>query len=437
MTCKETEELLSAYIDKVLDQDSERQVAEHLAGCKNCRAELEGLQMTIDMLKQLPEVEPPSHFRQELLKKLTTEDKKVVEISNTSSKTKPKSWISVAGVAAVMLLLVAAGQVAGQLGLLDIGSLRMGSTGSKLTDEQMAAGNYAREEASPYFESAPAPAAPKITAGDGGASFDTSSQFTVGTALTSESKALQEPNRLPQGESGELVILKEESISYERKIIKNAYLSMEVGQYQGVVRQVEDIAVSLGGYIQDSSHIVSQQNNYSGQLVIRVPQQSFELAVAQIEELGRLKSKRLAGEDVTMEYYDVEGRLKVAREKEGRLLDLLKKADRLEDIINIERELGYTMNEIEHLTGRIRYLNQMTGLATINLNLTEPVIKTEMITAPGISGIFQRSGEAFIVTTNKMLNLLGELVVVGGAGLPVIIILGILVAVVMFLRKKA
>ncbi|MBS4024931.1 MAG: DUF4349 domain-containing protein [Clostridia bacterium] len=438
MTCKETEELLSAYIDNVLDQDSERQIAEHLAGCKNCQAELEGLQMTVDVLKQLPEVEPPSHFRQELLKKLAAENKKVVEISNNSSKAKSKSWISVAGVAAGMLLLVAAGQVAGQLGLLDIGSLRiMDSAGLGSKGEEMATSNYARDEAYPYLESAPAPSAPKISAADGRTGIDTSNQSTVGMALTSESKAMGEQKNPAQGDLGQLGVLTEETSSYERKIMKDAYLSMEVGQYQAVVRQVEELAVSLGGYIQDSSHIVSQQGNYSGQMVIRVPQQNFELAVSQIEELGSQKSRRLAGRDVTMEYYDVEGRLKVAREKEGRLLDLLKKADRLEDIINIERELGYTRNEIEHLTGQIRYLNQMTGLATINLNLTEPVIKTEMITAPGISGIFQRSGEAFIVTTNRMLNLLGELVVLGGASLPVIIILGILVAVVIFVRRKS
>jgi hypothetical protein len=436
MTCKEIKELLSAYIDKVLDQHTERQAAEHLVGCSHCRAELAGLQMTIELLKQLSDVEPPANFRQELLAKLADEDKKVVEINNNRSKIKPKSWMSVAAVAAVMLLLVATGQVVSQLGLLDFGSLRMGSAGPGSKGENMQVSDFSRDEAYPYLESAPAPAAPEISAADGRAG--TGTQFSLGNAaLTSESKALLEEGAKVRENAGQIGALANEPASLERKIIKNAYMSMEVNQYQAVVRQVEEIAVSLGGYVQDSSHIVSQQGNYSGQLVIRVPQQSFELALNQIEVLGKLKSKRLAGEDVTMTYYDVEGRLKVAREKEGRLLDLLKKAGKLEDIINIERELGYTRNEIEHLTGQIRYLNQMTGLATINLNLTEPVIKTEMIAAPGVSGIFQRAGESFITTTNKMLNFLGELVVLGGASLPVIIILGMLVALALFIRRKA
>lgn len=443
MTCKEIEELLSAYLDKVLDAETEQKVLEHLTGCSRCRAELDSLQTTIEMLNQLPEIEPPSNFREELRKKLAAEatTKKVVEIN--SGKKKAKKWLPVVAVAAMFFLVVAIGQLAGQLGVTDLMDFRMGS-GSSSPSVASSSGRDKAEDSVAMFDAAPEPSSAKIMDEGYGGTYENrvimpegaiSQNLTVKptSGVQGDGIAVEESR---QGEiEEEIGIMAEDADSYQRKIIKNAYLNMEVTQYQQAVRQIEEIAVGFNGYIQDSSHLVSQQGAYSGQLIIRVPQGQFELAITQLKELGRMKSERLAGEDITMEYYDVDGRLKVAREKEARLLELLQQADRLEDVLNIERELGYTRNEIEHLAGRLRYYNQVTDLATINITLTEQVIKTEMIVAPGLAGIFQRAGEAFIITTNKMLTFLGEVVVFGGASLPVLLVLGVLAILIVVVVK--
>ena len=59
MRCHETRELLSLYIDHVLDEDLAAQVSAHLEVCPECRKEYEELVEIIGMLSALPEVPVP------------------------------------------------------------------------------------------------------------------------------------------------------------------------------------------------------------------------------------------------------------------------------------------------------------------------------------------------------------------------------------------
>src|SRR5919202_1120065 len=53
---------LSAYLDGELSPGARRAVDDHLAACAECRAELEGLSRTRDLLRALPSVAPPRSF---------------------------------------------------------------------------------------------------------------------------------------------------------------------------------------------------------------------------------------------------------------------------------------------------------------------------------------------------------------------------------------
>lgn len=61
MQCREVIELLSAYHDGELSPDQADAVAEHLAACPACSAELDSLQKLSDMAQQLDEPSPPRH----------------------------------------------------------------------------------------------------------------------------------------------------------------------------------------------------------------------------------------------------------------------------------------------------------------------------------------------------------------------------------------
>jgi hypothetical protein len=66
MNCEEVRELLSEYVDGVLDTKTKALVDEHLSTCKDCQGELASLKALVDEVGSLESVEPPRDFLDQL-----------------------------------------------------------------------------------------------------------------------------------------------------------------------------------------------------------------------------------------------------------------------------------------------------------------------------------------------------------------------------------
>jgi len=73
ITCKDIEEKLTAYQEGVLSPQEKNLVEDHLAACAQCTSALAGLKKTVDLLKDLPEVEPPPWFTQKIMAQVREE----------------------------------------------------------------------------------------------------------------------------------------------------------------------------------------------------------------------------------------------------------------------------------------------------------------------------------------------------------------------------
>lgn len=76
MSCEAIETLLAIYIDDALTPIESCQVEEHLRACQSCQSLLAKLRANQAGLKSLPLVAPPSHFREELLRRVVSEGKR-------------------------------------------------------------------------------------------------------------------------------------------------------------------------------------------------------------------------------------------------------------------------------------------------------------------------------------------------------------------------
>jgi Putative zinc-finger len=88
-----TLEELSAYLDHELDAATQARIAEHVAGCHECRARLDGLRETVTAIRAMPMETPPRTFT-------------IPEQRRQAWRWAPAGWI---GGAAVALLLIAVG----------------------------------------------------------------------------------------------------------------------------------------------------------------------------------------------------------------------------------------------------------------------------------------------------------------------------------------
>ena len=145
----------------------------------------------------------------------------------------------------------------------------------------------------------------------------------------------------------------------QRLLIYNANFTILVKEIDKKIDEVISIAHKTGGYMQKRS-----QNT----VVIRIPANKFWEVIKSLKKLGDVKSENIASSDVTEEYYDLEIRINNALAVRKRLEDLLKKANKVEEALKVERELERLSENIERFKGRIKYLKRQSALSTISIH---------------------------------------------------------------------
>jgi hypothetical protein len=167
-------------------------------------------------------------------------------------------------------------------------------------------------------------------------------------------------------------------VAVERKIIRNANLTLEVEEPKKAMQRVASVAESRGGFVVTSES--RQEAGVNGgrayetiTMEVRVPAAQFDAAMNDIRAAGsRVTTEKITGQDVTEEFIDLDARLRTQKALEAQLLDIMKSAHAVSDAITVERELANVRTEIEKIEGRQRFLENQTSLSTINVTLQPP-----------------------------------------------------------------
>jgi len=152
-----------------------------------------------------------------------------------------------------------------------------------------------------------------------------------------------------------------------RMIIKTAVLQIKVQDVEAAFTRAVQLAEGSGGYVQSSTRSVIAGDR--ADLTIKVPPDGFLPLIRSLESLGSSQSKSITGQDVTEEYYDLEGELENLLQVRGRLFELLSQAKRVDDAILVEEQLERIGSNVNRVKGRMKYLQTMTGMSTIDLTL--------------------------------------------------------------------
>jgi len=166
----------------------------------------------------------------------------------------------------------------------------------------------------------------------------------------------------------------------DRKIIKDADLTIEVSSPTEVQRTISSIAESRGGFVVSSEMKQTQRpdstlRNVEVKLVARVPSNQFETTVSEIQKLAlNVIAHKRSGNDVTEEFIDLDARIRTQKALETQFLEIMKQAGKIEDALEVQRQIADVRTEIEKLEGRKRFLENRSSLSTITANIKPPVI---------------------------------------------------------------
>lgn len=168
--------------------------------------------------------------------------------------------------------------------------------------------------------------------------------------------------------TGEMALSKVKSVNLpdetDRMIVSSATIRLKSLEPDSVHEKVIEFALSCKGYVLYSGE---------GKTTVRVPATCFKSVISDIETLGEVLSKEIMGQDVTEEYHDLETRLDNAEKTRLRYLALLDKAQNMEEILRVERELERLNQNIEQLKGKIERLSHIVAYAAITVETTEPI----------------------------------------------------------------
>ncbi len=155
-----------------------------------------------------------------------------------------------------------------------------------------------------------------------------------------------------------------------RAVIRRGEISLVTGEMNRARTDVEDLLAKLGGYVasEDTTNDRAGQPRRST-LVLRVPEPSFDEAMAELGEIGRTQKADRSSEDVTTQVIDVDTRVATKEASIARLQRFLRQANNVDDMIRIESELSQRQAELESLKAQQKYLSDQTSMSTITVRL--------------------------------------------------------------------
>jgi hypothetical protein len=178
----------------------------------------------------------------------------------------------------------------------------------------------------------------------------------------------------------------------DRTIIRTATVSLETGDVAANFENVGNIALGAGGFVSSSSFGNSGEKQ-SASITIRVPGDRYQDVLAQLRRLGQVREEQSSANDVTEQYTDLQSRLRNLQATEQRYLDLLARANTIDEILTVQDRLGVVRAEIETVVGRIQLLDDQTDLATVTVHLAPPAVAPK--TDDGASNPLEVAQEAF------------------------------------------
>ena len=215
-----------------------------------------------------------------------------------------------------------------------------------------------------------------------------------------------------------------------RKVLRNAEMTLEVPSTVDTQHQVSLIAESRGGFVVNSES--KQRENVEPtkrivdiKMVIRVPSDQFGGAIDQIRKLAvNLPAESLKSDDVTEEFIDLEAHVKTQKALELQFLEIMKQARKVEEALEVQRQLADVRAEIERLDGRKRFLENRADLSTITVNLQSPA--PIMVSSTGFGrSIRDAAADSLDIATGLVLFFVRSVIVLLPVAILVILPLGL------------
>lgn len=218
----------------------------------------------------------------------------------------------------------------------------------------------------------------------------------------------------------------------DRKIIKTASVSVRTKEYDTFMTALNQKIEQYKGYIESSEEYNYDYNsNRNSTLQLKIPAESLDKFIKELEAIGTVTSKTVTSSDITDSYINTESRIKALETEEETLLNILKKAENLSDVIQLQDRLSQVRADLDSLNAQKQSYDGMIDYSGVSLNINE------------VERVVEGDGSFFGEVKEKLLNNLYDLgdffresAINLIAAIPYIAIIGVVAVVVILIVKK-
>jgi hypothetical protein len=165
-----------------------------------------------------------------------------------------------------------------------------------------------------------------------------------------------------------------------QKIIKQGSVEFEVQDIVAAKKMINDLVKQFSAYTSSEKEDV-YRGGPQYQTVVRVPADKLNDFVAKLDPIAKkMSSKNMSSKDVTDEYIDLSARLVTKRELEENYLEILHKATKVSEMLEVERELEDVRGQIESMQGRIEYINNQVSYSSLSITYYQLIVPVEEVT---------------------------------------------------------
>jgi hypothetical protein len=169
----------------------------------------------------------------------------------------------------------------------------------------------------------------------------------------------------------------------EKKLIREGSISFETGNITETKKAINASLAKLGGYIERESESNGSDNERKEYKVFaRVPAKNFEAFLNGVSSgADKIDSKNINVRDVTANFIDMTTRLANKKKLEQRYLDILRKSNKVADLLEVEEKLNEIREDIESTQNQLNYLVKDIDYSTLDITFyTKQTVKDTGVT---------------------------------------------------------
>jgi uncharacterized coiled-coil protein SlyX len=184
-----------------------------------------------------------------------------------------------------------------------------------------------------------------------------------------EQKSVGYANSLAKSAADKPAPPQKETIDTSKKIIKEGEIRFHTGNLNAAKHKIVNSLQSLGGYVAEETETNGGDNSQKEfDLKIRVPAKNFDRFLEALQASGdSIDTKNIRRKDVTSDFIDIATRLKNKQVLESRYLDLLRRATKTSDLLEIEDKIAEIRTDIESTQGQLNYMTRQVAFSSLDI----------------------------------------------------------------------